>query len=100
VLAHMPAAHAAYLTGRQFFPMLISGPFHDGLGVAFGFALGVCVLGAVFSAFTGKPRAYLEHESLGSELAAAEPTAVGGPAELVFPDMIPDAEPAETGKGQ
>jgi MFS family permease len=90
VLTHTSAAHAAYLTGRQFFPMLISGPFHDGLGVAFGFALGACVLGAFFSALTGKPSLHAEHESLGSELAAAEPATVGEPSELVIPDMVPD----------
>jgi len=96
VLHHMPAAHAAYLTGRQFFPMLISGPFHDGLGVAFGFALAACVLGAIFSAFTGKPRLQPEHESLGSELAAAELAAAGEPSELVIPDMVPDGRPAQS----
>jgi hypothetical protein len=58
------------------------------------------VLGAFFSALTGKPRAYRERESLGSELAAAEPTTIGEPAELVVPDMIPDDEAAETSKGQ
>jgi MFS family permease len=101
VLAHMPAAHAAYLTGRQFFPMLISGPFHDGLGVAFGFALGCCVLGAVFSTLTGKPKPQQEHESLGSELAAAELAAAGEPSELVIPDMVPDGEAAQsTGPGK
>jgi MFS family permease len=95
VVSHMPAAHAAYLTGRQFFPDLISGPFHDGLGVAFGFALGACVLGAIFSALTGKPKPQPEHESLGSELAAAELAAAGEPSELVIPDMVPDGEPAQ-----
>jgi MFS family permease len=98
VLAHMPASHAAYLTGRQFFPDLISGPFHNGLGVAFGFALAVCVLGAVFSALTGKPAPVTdERESLGSELAAAEPAMVGEPSELVVPDMVPggDAPPSK-----
>ncbi len=73
VVAHMPAAHAAYLTGRQFFPDLISGPFHDGLGVAFGFGMAACLLGAFFSALTGKPQPHQERESLGSELAAAGP---------------------------
>ena len=100
VLSHMPAAHAAYLTGRQFFPMLISTPFHDGLGVAFGFALGCCVLGAIFSALTGKPKPQGEHESLGSELAAAELAAAGEPSELVIPDMVPDGEPAQSTPGQ
>jgi MFS family permease len=97
VVAHMPAAHAQYLTGRQFFPDLISGPFHDGLGVAFGFALAACVLGAVFSALTGRPSVHQEHESLGSELAAAEPAAAGEPSELVIPDMIPEGEPSNKG---
>ncbi|HUN33334.1 MAG TPA: MFS transporter [Trebonia sp.] len=100
VLAHMAPAHAAYLTGRQFFPMLISGPFHDGLGVAFGFALGCCVLGAIFSALTGKPKPHTVHESLGSELAAAEPAAAGEPSELVIPDMVPDGQPAQSATGQ
>jgi MFS family permease len=100
VLAHMPAAHAAFLTGRQFFPDLISTPFHDGLGVAFGFALGACVLGAIFSALTGKPKPQQEHESLGSELAAAELAAVGEPSELVIPDMLTDGERAQSTTGQ
>jgi MFS family permease len=101
VVAHMPAAHAAFLTGRQFFHDLIAGPFHDGLGVAFGFALGACVLGAVFSALTGKPKQQSEHESLGSELAAAELAAAGEPSELVIPDMVPDGEAAQsTGQGK
>ena len=34
LLSHLSAAHAAYLIGRQFFPSLITGPFHDGIGVA------------------------------------------------------------------
>ncbi len=96
VVAHMPAAHAAFLTGRKFFPDLISSPFHDGLGVAFGFALGACVLGAIFSAMTGKPKRQQEHESLGSELAAAELSAAGEPSELVIPDMVRDGQAARS----
>ena len=57
LLSHLPAAHAAYLTGREFFPNLITGPFHDGLGVAFGFAILACVVGAVASALTGRAKA-------------------------------------------
>jgi MFS family permease len=97
VLSHMSPAHAAFLTGRQFFPDLISGPFHDGLGVAFGFALAACVLGAIFSALTGRPTPQQEHESLGSKLAASELAAAGEPSELVIPDMIPENEPSKKG---
>ena len=53
-LAHLPAAHAAYVAGREFFPHLITAPFHDGLGVAFGFAIAACVVAAVASALTGR----------------------------------------------
>ena len=97
VLAHMSPAHAAFLTGRQFFPDLISGPFHDGLGVAFAFALAACVLAAIFSALTGRPQVVKERESLGSELAASELAAAGEPSELVIPDMIPEDEPSKKG---
>jgi MFS family permease len=53
VLDHLSAAHQHYLTGRSFFPALISGPFSDGLGVAFGFAIAACVIAALASALRG-----------------------------------------------
>jgi hypothetical protein len=53
VLHHLSAAHQHYLTGRSFFPSLISGPFSDGLGVAFGFAIAACVIAALASALRG-----------------------------------------------
>ncbi len=46
LLHHLPAADAAYLTGRSFFPTLVSAPFHDGLTVAFGFAAVCCLVAA------------------------------------------------------
>ena len=54
-----PAAHTlplhtfAYLTGRSFFPRLISGPFGHGLHAAFDFAFVACALGAVASLLRG-----------------------------------------------
>jgi MFS family permease len=53
VLGSLPAHHAAYLTGRSFFPALISGPFSDGLTVAFGFATAACLVAAVASLLRG-----------------------------------------------
>jgi MFS family permease len=41
------------LAGRQFFPHLISQPFHHGLAIAFGMAIGMCVIGAVASLLRG-----------------------------------------------
>ncbi len=92
ILSHLSPAHAAYVIGRQFFPHLITGPFHDGIGVAFGFAIAACVVGAVASLLTGRRKpALAPHESLGSELAAV--AAEGGgiePSELVVPDIVAD----------
>jgi len=98
LLHQLSPAHAAYLIGRQFFPHLITGPFHDGLGVAFGFAIAACVIGAIASALTGRQKRSLgAKESVGSELAAVAAEGTGiEPSELVVPDMVSDtAEPAE-----
>jgi MFS family permease len=101
LLNHLPSAHAAYVTGREFFPNLITGPFHDGLGVAFGFAIVASVIAAVASALTGKikppddaPRTAgteaAAAESLGSELAAVAGEGGFEPSELVTPDVVDD----------
>ncbi|WP_408022701.1 MFS transporter [Streptacidiphilus fuscans] len=55
VLQHLPATKANYLTGRNFFPHLVTGPFQDGLAVAFWFALAACLVAAVASALTARP---------------------------------------------
>jgi hypothetical protein len=41
------------LTGREFFPDLISGPFHQGLVVVFAFAAGLSALAAIASVLRG-----------------------------------------------
>jgi MFS family permease len=46
VLAHLPAAQAATLQGRSFFPHLISVPFRHGLHTAFNFAIAACLVAA------------------------------------------------------
>jgi MFS family permease len=53
VLHQLPTATQAHLTGHEFFPSLISGPFADGLGVAFGFAIAACLIAGFASAFRG-----------------------------------------------
>jgi len=45
-LHHLPPARAAYLTGRGFFPSLISPPFAKGLREAFDFAAIACLVAA------------------------------------------------------
>jgi hypothetical protein len=39
LLHHLTPARASSVAGREFFPHLITAPFHSGLGVAFGFAI-------------------------------------------------------------
>ena len=53
VLAQLPPDRAAFLTGRSFFPDLISGPFAAGLTVAFAFAIVACLIAAVASWLRG-----------------------------------------------
>src|SRR5580658_9994897 len=52
-LHHMTTAQVHYITGRSFFPHLISAPFGKGLQKAFDFAAIVCLLGAVASLLRG-----------------------------------------------
>jgi MFS family permease len=53
VLAQLPPADAAALTGHTFFPNLISGPFQTGLHIAFAFAIGACLIAAAASLSRG-----------------------------------------------
>jgi hypothetical protein len=53
VLHALPAAQAHALTGRSFFPHLISAPFHDALVYAFAFAIVACLVAAVASLLRG-----------------------------------------------
>jgi MFS family permease len=80
-LATLPPDQAAYLTGRSFFPQLISGPFADGLAAAFWFAVIACLVAAVASGFAGAdPRRGGPAEPVGAELATAPGELVREPA--------------------
>jgi MFS family permease len=54
VLSRLPAHDVAALTGRQFFPQLISGPFQAGLHTAFAFAIAACLVAAIASWSRGR----------------------------------------------
>jgi len=49
VLAHLPAAQQATLTGRSFFPTLITAPFRAGLRATFDFAIVASLVAAAVS---------------------------------------------------
>jgi MFS family permease len=57
VLARLPAASQAALTGRTFFPALLSGPFHRGLIVVFSVSAALSVLAGLASLLRGKRQA-------------------------------------------
>jgi hypothetical protein len=82
VLAQVGPAQAQYLTGRSFFPSLITGPFGDGLTFALVFAAACCVVAALASLLRGGKYAY------------QEPTAGGATGDVV--DGGPVTQPAAT----
>jgi hypothetical protein len=53
VLSSLPAARRQAITGREFFPHLISGPFHQGLVVVFAVAAVLSLLAALASLLRG-----------------------------------------------
>ncbi|TDW19545.1 MFS transporter [Kribbella kalugense] len=59
------------LTSKEFFPQLISGPFHHGLVIVFAVAIGMSLVGAAASLFRG-PR-YIHTEPDGSPLPEPAP---------------------------
>ncbi|QNE36664.1 MFS transporter [Leifsonia shinshuensis] len=71
-LLQSPHVDAATLTGKEFFPQLISGPFHDGLVVVFIAAAVMSIIGAIASFLGGSK--YVHEEAV----AAARPVAVEG----------------------
>lgn len=73
VVDRLPPGNASYLTGREFFPKLISGPFEQGLSVAFGFAIACCLIAAVASLLRGGR--YVHDEAVARDAEATARTA-------------------------
>ncbi|HZU80302.1 MAG TPA: MFS transporter, partial [Acidimicrobiales bacterium] len=76
VLSHLSAAHQAALTGRSFFPSLISPPFQKGLHEAFDFAIAACLVAAGASWLRDGKYVYREAE-VDAPVPATEPEPVG-----------------------
>jgi MFS family permease len=71
VLTTLPQASQQVLTGRTFFPALISGPFHHGLVVVFAVATGLAAVAAVASLLRGER--YIHTEPASPEPASPGP---------------------------
>ena len=78
ILAHLPAHNVATLTGKEFFPQLITGPFHHGLEIVFSMAIALLVIAAGVSLLRGKRYVYEEQ----SAADVIEETAIGSSPEL------------------
>lgn len=72
VLVHMPPAKVAYLTGRSFFPHLISHAFKTGLGDALDFAFAAALAGTVASWMRGGKFARVSAVEMESNLVPEE----------------------------
>ncbi|MFI1607710.1 Putative multidrug resistance protein MdtD [Streptomyces griseofuscus] len=75
ILGHLSPSAAAHLTGREFFPHLISQPFHDGLVVVFSLAIAMSLAAVGASLIRGR---------------RTETVAAGSPS------PAPDSHPATT----
>jgi MFS family permease len=69
-LAQLHPANAAALTGRTFFPHLISQPFHHGLVIVFSAAAAMALVAALASALRGQR--YLHTDAVAAPVEAVE----------------------------
>ena len=79
VVAHLPAASRAVVTGRSFFPGLISAPFKNGLRAAFDFSIIACLVAAAASWLRGGRYVYQ-----GSRGQSQHDIALAGAEEVVL----------------
>jgi MFS family permease len=99
VLTSLPAAAQRVITGRQFFPHLISDPFHDGLVVVFAVSAGLSALAALASLLRGGR--YVDPGETGTVAAAGasgetgRPGAAGSGAETAAPGKAGTEDHAE-----
>ncbi|MGH9292148.1 MAG: MFS transporter [Acidimicrobiales bacterium] len=91
VLAHLSPAHRAYLTGRSFFPSLISAPFVKGLHEAFDFAIACVLVAAAASWLRGKPAHAAESAPAVAPVAAPAPAVASAVAPVAAPALTATA---------
>nr|WP_308222558.1 hypothetical protein [Frankia sp. AgB32] len=113
-LSRLPAADAQEIIGEEFFPHLISSPFHHGLIIVFSLAIGMSLVAALASLLRGGRYVHIEAERFEAgrfeagrfeagrfeagrveEVSAAAPTSLTDPAEaLPLNDADPISAPA------
>jgi MFS family permease len=88
----LSAAHQHFLTGRSFFPNLISGPFHHGLQVAFIFSVIACLIAGWASWLRGGKYHYEDGDESAEML-----TGVGS---MDGPEPLPEPVNSPSGAGR
>jgi MFS family permease len=81
VLAKLPPANVARLTGKSFFPQLISQPFHHGLVIVFTMAVIVLVIASLASLLRGGR--YVHEETVPAAAVAAAAATEGAGTDIV-----------------
>lgn len=99
VLKALPKADSAALTGKEFFPNLIAGPFHDGLVIVFIAAAVMSVIGAVATLAGGgklrtEPVAATAGEARGEAVLAQADDAIAYRVALAHAEHADRAESA------
>ena len=93
VLARLPDHNVAVLTGNQFFPHLISGPFHHGLIIVFTAAALMSAVGALVSLLRGSQFYYEDAP------ASTTPPAPGAAARPGLADgAVPEGQAVANGQ--
>lgn len=75
-LTHLTVAQQQALTGREFLPSLIAGPFRSGLIIVFAFGAALALLAAIVSALRGgspAAKAMAPHETPAPDTLARPP---------------------------
>jgi MFS family permease len=86
-LAGLSAANRATITGRSFFPHLISGPFSSGLHEAFAFAIAACLVAALASLMRGGKFHYGESSERTQRVGSRSEDGLGA---IAAADQAPD----------
>ncbi|MFE1752965.1 MFS transporter [Streptomyces anandii] len=98
ILTHLSPGAAAHLTGREFFPHLISQPFHHGLVVVFSLAIAMSLAAAAASLIRGRTGVLAATASPGSSPGTSP--APSSPADPATGTATPPAAPAPGVRGR
>ncbi|MGZ4674756.1 MAG: MFS transporter, partial [Ilumatobacteraceae bacterium] len=83
-LAKLTTQQSATITGKQFFPRLISDPFIHGLRIAFTASLIMCIVAAIASWMRGEKYVHDDNDDVGP---VGAPTGNGADTEAATPDQ-------------